>query len=167
MSTEGSGLIILVDGREQLPYTFAGYECQVEASPLDAGDYSVKGFTDRVAVERKSLDDLVGSIIGERRARFERELARARRYELFAVVVEADLKDVTAGGYRSEMKPHAVMQSLITFQVRFGTPFIWAGNRASAEYMVYWLFAKYLREIEQRYKQARPMFQEQKKAVRL
>lgn len=149
-----TSLTILVDSREQAPYTFDGYDCQAETVALDAGDYSIRGFEDRVAIERKSLDDLVGSITGDRRARFERELARARRYELFSVVVEADLKDVSGKAYRSEMKPHAVLQSLIAFQVRYGTAFIWAGNRAGAEYMVFWLFDKYIKEIAYRYKRA-------------
>ena len=41
------------------------------------------------------------------------------------------------GAYRSEMKVQAALQSIITFQVRYRTPFVWAGNRAGAEYVTY------------------------------
>ncbi len=51
---------IVIDSREQQPYTFA---CEVVKAKLDAGDYSVVGFEQRVAVERKSLRDFVGTVI--------------------------------------------------------------------------------------------------------
>ncbi len=70
------------------------------------------------------------------------------------VVVEAALADVSQGKYRSDMKPQAALQTIITFQVRYRIPFTWAGNRAGAEYMTYSLLAKYLREIGERYKLA-------------
>jgi DNA excision repair protein ERCC-4 len=79
---------------------------------------------------------------------------RGRHYELSAVVVEATLADVCQGRYRSEIKPHAALQSIITFQIRYRTGFIWAGNRQAAEYCTFWLLSKFLREIEERYKQA-------------
>lgn len=145
---------ILVDTREQAPFSFDGYQTAVEAVALPVGDYSLPGFVDRVAIERKSLVDLVGCLMGGNRDRFERELAKARHYELFAVVVEAALDDVRRGKYRSEMKPHAALQSLCAFQVRYRAAIVWAGDRGGAEYVTYSLLAKYLREIEERYKQA-------------
>lgn len=145
---------ILIDSREQLPFSFAGYEVSLEVAALPTGDYSLPGFQDRVAVERKAIDDLVGCLMGSNRERFERELARGRHYDLFAVVVEASLADVSQGRYRSEMKAKAALQSIIAFQVRYRAPFIWAGNRTGAEYVTYSLLAKYLREIEERYKAA-------------
>ena len=88
------------------------------------------------------------------RDRFERELARGRHYDLFAVVVEASLADVSQGRYRSDMKPQAALQSIITFQVSVSCPVRVGGNRTGAEYMTYSFLAKYLREIGERYKLA-------------
>lgn len=143
---------ILIDSREQTPFTFSGYEVATEPAALPVGDYSLPGFQDRVAIERKELNDLVGCLMGENRQRFERELAKARPYDLFAVVVEAALEDVSRGRYRSEMKPHAALQSLCAFQVRYRVPFMWAGNRRGAEYLTFSFMAKYLRELEERFK---------------
>jgi DNA excision repair protein ERCC-4 len=81
---------------------------------------------------------------------------------LFAVVVEANLADVSRGRYRSDMRPHAALQSIIAFQVRHRVPFIWAGDRKGAEYITYWLLAKYLREIGEQHRQA-TRWQEEKK----
>ncbi|AEB08423.1 ERCC4 domain-containing protein [Desulfobacca acetoxidans] len=147
-------LNILVDTREQVPFSFGGYDVAVEPAALPVGDYSLPGFVDRVAIERKELNDLIACLMDKNRDRFERELAKGKSYELFAVVVEAALEDVRRGDYRSAMKPHAALQSLCAFQVRYRVPFVWAGDRQGAEYMTFSLLAKYLREIEERYKQA-------------
>jgi DNA excision repair protein ERCC-4 len=142
---------ILVDTREQAPFTFQGYEVDPEPATLPCGDYSLPGFEDRAAVERKSLNDLVGCLMGKDRDRFERELARGRHYDLFAVVVEASLADISQGQYRSDMRPQAALQSIITFQVRYRLSIVWAGNRKGAEYVTHSLLSKYLREIGERY----------------
>lgn len=145
---------ILVDTREQAAFTFKGYEAHPEPATLPVGDYSLPGFQDRAAIERKSLEDLISCLMNGNRERFERELARGRHYELFAVVIEGSLADVSRGRYRSEMKTHSALQSILAFQVRYRTPFIWAGNRAGAEYCTFWLLSKFLREIGERYKAA-------------
>jgi len=81
---------------------------------------------------------------------FERELARASGLECFAVVIEASFQDMAEGRYRSRMKPHAALQSVLAFTVRYGCPFIWCGNRAGAEYATYHLLRHYLREAQER-----------------
>jgi DNA excision repair protein ERCC-4 len=145
---------ILIDTREQQPFSFTRYEVATDPATLPVGDYSLPGFEDRVAVERKALEDLISCLMGSNRDRFERELYRGRHYDLFAVVVEATLSDVFRGHYRSGMKAHAALQSIIAFQVRYRVPFVWAGNRNGAEYITYSLLSKYLREIGERFKQA-------------
>lgn len=141
---------IVVDTREQTPFTFGGFDCEVVAGTLSTGDYSLVGLSDRCAVERKSLDDLMGCLTGEGRERFERELARARGLGAFAVVIEASFQDMAEGRYRSKMKPHAALQSVLAFTVRYGCPFIWAGTRAGAEYAAYHLLRHYLRSAQDR-----------------
>ena len=145
---------ILIDSREQAPYLFRGFDVETEVVAIPVGDYSLPGFQDRVSIERKSLEDLIACLMGDNRDRFERELAKARYFDLFAVVVEAPLSAVSRGQYRSEMKTQAALQSILTFQVRYRVAFVWAGNRAGAEYIVHGLLSKYLREIGERFKVA-------------
>jgi len=146
---------VIVDSREQTPFPFTGYDVEVVRAGLPSGDYSLPGFEDRVAVERKSLADLVACLMGDNRERFERELVRLARYDLAAVVIEAGWCDLAAGNYRSDMKPHSACQSVLAFQVRYRVPFIWAGSRKAAEYVTHSILAKYLREIEIRVAVAR------------
>ena len=137
---------ILVDTREQRPFKFTRYDVQVERGTVPTGDYSLPGCEALVAVERKSLDDLVGCLMGAGRDRFEKELSRAGGLESFAVVIEASMDDVRHHGYRSRMEPHAVLQSVTAFAVRYGTSFIWAGSREGAEYSTYWFLQKFAAE---------------------
>ncbi len=145
-------LQIICDSREQQPLDFRQYDAEVVRTGLKTGDYSVLGFENRIALERKGLDDLVGCLMGDNRRRFERELTRARELEYFAVVCEADLGDIAGHRYRSQIRPHAVMQSILAFSIRHRAPFIWAGDRARAAYIVYWLLQKFQREHENAYK---------------
>ena len=145
---------VIVDSREQTPFTFARWpDVEIIRAGLPTGDYSLPGLEGCVALERKSLDDLVGCLTTGRE-RFERELARAAGLDVFAVIVEASMEDMARGRYRSKMKPHAALQSVLAFQVRYRAPFLWAGSREGAEYACYSMLEKYRREIEERYASA-------------
>jgi ERCC4-type nuclease len=85
--TEGAFRIV-VDTREQAPLRFGAWP--TVAAGLRTGDYSIEGFEDRVAVERKGLSDLF-TCVGRERPRFERELVRLAAMDYGAVVLEATL----------------------------------------------------------------------------
>lgn len=102
---------IVIDSREQQPYTFRGYDIQIELGTLLTGDYSLAGFTDRIAIERKELSDLIQCLSWERE-RFSREMQRAKGYDFFAVIIEASWQAMAEGNYRSRMKPQAACQSV-------------------------------------------------------
>lgn len=146
-------MIILIDTREQLPLDFGRYECEVEYTTLSSGDYSVKGFDIKAAIERKSEDDLLGSIT-QGRKRFEAELARLRGYELKVVVCETNWHRLAKGLYRSQMDSYSCMQSLIGLSVRYQIQFIMAENRAGAAYFTYHTLRHYLKQKEFELKQA-------------
>lgn len=129
-------MTVIIDSREQNGFSFEGYDCTIKAGGLVTGDYSLKGLESLAAIERKSLDDLVGCLTGER-DRFERELARGWGLDFFAVVIEAGFQDLAGGQYRSRMKPHAACQSVLTMMQRHRVPFFFGGNRKGAEYACY------------------------------
>ncbi len=147
-------LSIVVDTREQAPYGFARFPgVEVIRAGLATGDYACGGLEDKAAVERKSLDDLVGCLtVG--RDRFERELDRSRSLACFAVVVEASMEDIARHRYTSRMSPHAALQSILAFQVRYRVPFVFAGNRRGGEYVTHWMLQKFRREHETRQAEA-------------
>jgi hypothetical protein len=113
---------------------------------LTCGDYSAAGLTHLVAVERKSLPDLLQSLTHER-DRFERELAKARALLRFYVVIEANAGDILAGRFngKSQANPRAVWESICCFSVRYA-PFVFAGDRHVGARLTESLLLKFCRE---------------------
>jgi ERCC4-type nuclease len=121
---------IWVDSREQLPWSFPGHE--VVRAALHAGDYSVEGLTDKVAIERKSLADFLSSITWGRE-RFEREMERAAGYARFCIFVEAHRDDLYDGAYQARVNPKAVIGSINSIHARWNIATFCHGSRANAE----------------------------------
>ena len=122
---------IVIDSREQQPYTFA---CEVVKARLDAGDYSVVGFEQRVAVERKSLRDFVGTVIHDF-DRFARELQRLSAMEAACIVVEADLTAVLCGQHAEALRavaPQSLLGASTYIGVKYRVPVYWCGSRPGA-----------------------------------
>ena len=138
-------LRIVCDSREQAPFTFSGFPAVVEVAGLEAGDYSLAGFERRVAIERKSIQDLVGCLTGER-PRFERELQRLKAMDAAAVVVEQPQSVLRLGHYRSAMNAESAWQSVIALSMRFRVPFWFCDSRADAEAVTFNFLRHYARD---------------------
>jgi hypothetical protein len=136
---------VVIDADEKLPYTFLGIRSDARAGgrvlavplmrrSLRTGDYSLRGYEARVAVERKSLQDLY-STLGRRRACFERELVRLNEMDFAAVVVEADWETVLRDPpERSQLRPKVVYRSVLAWQQRFvRVHWLMLGSRRLAE----------------------------------
>ena len=122
---------ILIDSREQCPYSFA---CQTKRCKLEAGDYSVLGGEDVVAVERKSLSDFVHTVVHDK-GRFRAELEKLARMTLACVVVEADLDGVLRGLRQADLRlvtPTAVLGATLHIAVHYRVPVYWCGSRQAA-----------------------------------
>ena len=80
---------IVVDSREQkpLPFRKSKLVTEVITRKLDAGDYSIDGYDNKIAIERKSIPDLYGTL-GKGHKRFQRELERAKDMKYFAILVD-------------------------------------------------------------------------------
>jgi ERCC4-type nuclease len=128
-------MAVIVDTREKEPYTFDPRLVAVVRHALPAGDYSVAGLEERVAVERKSLDDFVSTLI-HARERFHRELQTLAGYRAACVVVEASLTDVLAHRYRGAAHPSAILGSALAVQLDFGIPVLFCSNRQAACHFV-------------------------------
>ncbi len=115
--------LILIDKQEKAPFSFDGLRARSfidkdmrEYIPrterrflgVGMGDYSIAGYEGRIGIERKSMVDFQGTLLGwrhevetggadgwtidvDRRARFKRELGKLAKMECKAIVVEASL----------------------------------------------------------------------------
>lgn len=152
-----SPFTITVDTREQTPYTFASplrvgrhtYTVRHATGTLTSGDYSLAGHEHAVAVERKSLADLYGTL-GKGRARFVRELERLAAYTFAAVVVEAELSTVMGSPpTRSRLSPVSVVASIVAWQQRHPRIHWWfVPGRAVGEAITARILERYWRELQ-------------------
>ena len=119
---------IVTDTREQENYTFSVPSIRKK---IDAGDYSVEGLEDRVAVERKSLVDFVTTVIRGRK-RFHRELQKLAAFDSACVVVECNFRDLVDGRYRSDAHPNALIATVASIVIDFGVPVYFCSDRQAA-----------------------------------
>lgn len=83
-----------------------------------------------VAIERKSLPDLI-ACVGVERERFEREIVRLLAYPTRAIVIESSWRQLELGGWRSKVTPSAALGSVLGW-VAAGVPIIMAGDHLAA-----------------------------------
>ena len=117
---------IIVDTREQTPLVFTRLASEV--SGLTTGDYSFSGGESYMAVERKSVADLVGCCMGVDRARFERELHRLRGFKFKRLLVVGTPGEIASHQYRSRIEPDAVINTLAALEVRYEVPVVFAAT---------------------------------------
>ena len=102
----------------------------------------MRGFTQYIALERKSVSDLIGTLT-KGRERFEAELALLEQYRWKAILVEGRRGDVEAGIYRSLATPQSIMGSLRAIWMRFQVPTFWCDSPEGCAREVAW-FARRL-----------------------
>ncbi|MBC8466065.1 hypothetical protein H8D57_03475 [bacterium] len=125
-----TSLTIVIDTREQLPFSF-NTEIDVIRKSLLTGDYSLLEYENQVAVERKDINDFVQSVIHQRE-RFLREMIRLSEMPFRCVVVEASWSDILRHHYRSGADPRSVVGSALSIIVDYGVPVYFCSDRQLA-----------------------------------
>jgi ERCC4-type nuclease len=139
--------VIVIDTREQAPFDFAGLSNWVGGTTrrkLDAGDYSVVGMERLLRLERKSLTDLITTLM-QYRTRFLKECEALARFRHPALLVEATYEDVKSF-YNDELCTaahlNAVSGSLDALEARFGIAVIYTSQHRplAEEKAASWLY---------------------------
>lgn len=123
----GKAPTILVDQREQAPLRFRNVAS--EKCLLTCGDYSLRGLSAEIAIERKSLPDIV-ACCGKERERFVEQIERMRSYRFRCLVVEARYTEISIGAYRSRIEPLSVIGTLVKVAQDLSVP-VWFAEDAS------------------------------------
>ena len=146
LSSSSQGLpAIVTDTREQEPYTFDSRLATAVRRALPAGDYSVVGLEGCVAVERKTLDDFVSTVIHSR-TRFREELRKLAGYRAACVVVEATVADVFQHRYRGGTHPNAVIGNALSIILDYRIPVFFCSSRqAACQFVQSYLLAAHAR----------------------
>lgn len=160
---------ILIDSAEQQPFLFQGIKgdageegrpwiVKTEWRPLgrhpdSLGDYSLDGFVGRVHVERKSVEDCQGTILGfdGRRNRFERELENLDKCEAPLIVVEASfqtlIQSVQQRGKKTQGEnAKTLMRSVLAYQQDYRVPWCFCDSRRLAEISTFRFLERFWRK---------------------
>lgn len=149
------GFTILIDSREQRPYTFDDMRANADQGhaiikvptrreALPIGDYMLGGLPHFV-VERKSAADLYSSI-SQGRANFEDRLRRmVSRFTWSAIVVEAELSDLlTNPPPHTQYSPKSLGRTLQAWSIRYSTVHWWfLPGREAAERWTFRLLERF------------------------
>ena len=127
-SPKPESITAVVDSREQLPLDLSPLSTIV--ATLTTGDYSVQGLEHVVAIERKSLGDLL-SCVGTDRERFDREVQRLLAFQTRALVIESTWPELEAGHWRSKVNSKSVTGSLLGWMAA-GLPVVLCGDHERA-----------------------------------
>lgn len=146
---------VVIDTREQIPYRFLNLYDNKDwkgRSPLlivptvretlKTGDYTVKGYEDSLTIERKSKEDLWGSIFHERE-NFIAKLERMRSMEWSAVMIEASWNDMLVNPEFSGGNPKSLSRTVQAWILRYPTHWIMAPNREFAEALTFRLLQRF------------------------
>ncbi|HEY6812178.1 MAG TPA: ERCC4 domain-containing protein [Propionibacteriaceae bacterium] len=134
----GQVLEILIDSGEKYPYRFSGQQAMTSRERLPCGDYAVQVYGDIAAVvERKTINDLISSMISGRMKFLMAELAAQPRA---AVVVEEGYSKIFRHPY---VTGSVAAERLAELQAQFPTvPIVFCETRPLAEEWTYrWLGA--------------------------
>jgi len=125
--------VVLIDTREQSPFDFSRFPNWIageKRQKLDAGDYSILGMENVLALERKSLSDLITTLI-QQRSRFFKMCEKLAQYRWRALLVEASYEDIKSPydeEYTTMAHPNAVSGTLDALEAKFGIPVIYASQ---------------------------------------
>jgi hypothetical protein len=136
-------LQVIADTREQCPI-WQGIQCK--RMKLEVGDYTTERLHNKFHVERKSLQDLYGSIV-QGHVRFVKELIRAKAYDIkLAIYVEGTRKNfVTLNfpkGKERNMKGETLGKIIDTIERRYKVEVVWCRSRTTMKKQILLRFKK-------------------------
>lgn len=129
---------IVVDTREQNPWVFKeGEQCEkILSQALPTGDYSLEGFEDVFAIERKGCVAEVAQNVLQKR--FENELARLSAMPFPFIVCEFTVEQLMQYPANTDipwkkrrfikLRGPFILKRLCEFMVKYGVPVIFAGE---------------------------------------
>ncbi|HNZ11897.1 MAG: hypothetical protein KBG22_14215 [Smithella sp.] len=126
--------VVLIDTREKYPFDFSRFSnwiAESKSRTLKAGDYSVEGMEQLLILERKTLTDLITTVI-QQRARFFKQCEKMSKYRWKALLIEASYEDIKSSydqdQYETLAHPNAVSGTLDALEARYAIPVIYTSR---------------------------------------
>ena len=131
--------IIITDTREQTPWEF-DFEHTVaqEIGTIKTGDYAVKGFEDKLCIERKGCIEEFANNLGKEFDRFKRELVRMEQFPHAFIICEFPLKDLIEFPFHnhntklqqtSKISGKYLLKIILEIQLEHNVKIMFCGNK--------------------------------------
>jgi ERCC4-type nuclease len=127
--------VLVIDTREQNPLCGNVKGLTVCRDTLQNGDYSIRGFEDRFAVERKKVSDFY-TFVGRERRRTVEKLKRFKQIDFSGLVIEASLDELLTPQMYTQVSPETARQFLVSVNVRYGIHVFYDRHRKNIEMWV-------------------------------
>jgi ERCC4-type nuclease len=127
------GFKLLVDTREQRPLfrnISSKHPEYFSFTTLKNGDYSIKGFENKFAIERKQLSDFYSYISSERNTQYKNKkerkdktkekLTRLASFDFAGLVIESELSDILLPQVYNDTSPEVARGFLASVNIRYG-----------------------------------------------
>lgn len=156
---------VLIDNQEKMPFAFQGITadadqkyrplivptCVVSMGPTH-GDYSMQGFEGQAHIERKGVDDAIGTFLarGDRHDRWLATMEFLASIPTAAVVVECSLgsmlKQVIARGSRSKQDLRKTLhRQVLAWEQDYRVPFVFCDTPRLAELSTFSILNRHYR----------------------
>lgn len=106
-------------------------DISVKEIQLEVADYVI---SDRIAIERKTVSDLINSVINQRL--FDQLGRMSASYEKPVLIIEGDPKELYSA---RDMHENTIRGVLSSIAIDYGVPVIWTENALETANMVYWI----------------------------
>lgn len=149
-------LEIIIDTREQAPWSFDPGQAVARVATLRTGDYALAGDQDCFSIERKSLDDFLGTI-SSGWERFQCEIERMKDFPAKVMIIEGDFAEMcfieNEGGLHPPEHMHYKLQprfisKRIAQLALMGVCVLFAGNPEFASVLALQIFRERKGQIE-------------------
>lgn len=133
------GMVVKIDTREQSPLWLPKppKDLVVVRSTLTNGDYSIGGFEDSFAVERK-MDDLYPYFTSEREKTKEK-LIRLNKFEFKGLVIEYEEAELYGPQLFTQVSPEVIRQSLVSVEIKYGVHVFYGRREALERKVLDWM----------------------------
>ncbi len=146
---------VIESNAEQAQWTFQGiviggnqWVIPRKRQYMKTADYSIEGLSDRILIERKSPEDLVGSVTGGHKrleAEHQRMLDVIETGGFACLICEGSLSEIDEALRHDDR--HGTAETLLgccaSWPIRFKTPWFFAGDRRRAELLAFRILLKW------------------------
>lgn len=150
---------ILYDDREKKQWKFLENTWAMKKTRLKCGDYSIEGYENIIAIEKKSgIGELLSNLTAGSRNRFKRFLKKLSRYPIKCIIIENELRSssiesiLTALRYRSNGRSQLTSDTVYYWVGEimhiYGIPILFVDKQTAHKTLPFIFESAYRRAVE-------------------